>query len=97
MPAMRSKAATEVGLHLGRTALEKTNLAQTNDQAVGLAAHGDFLARDFRRERGLEFGLQFGQIAVFFAGLAPSEPSGRDWRCGPGSRCAPCFRWLAPC
>ncbi len=64
------------GLHLGGTALEKTNLAQTNDQAVGLADHGNFLALDFAGERGLEFGLKLGEIAVFFAGAGAERALG---------------------
>src|SRR5208337_2034150 len=56
------------GFHLGRAALEKAHLAQTDDQAIRVALQEDFLALDFGNERGFQFGLQLSQIAVLHAG-----------------------------
>ena len=55
------------GLHQGRAALEETHLTQTDDQAVGLATHSDFLALDFPGESSFQLCLQFSQIAILYA------------------------------
>ena len=67
---MRSKVACEADFICAAPLSKKPSFPQTDDQTVGIAAHGNFFALDFGGERAFQFGLQLRQIAIL---PAPAE------------------------